>query len=125
MTVTVKGFVLLVSSLSKTNIQIQKYKQNTPAISLILHCRICDMFYIFQVGYYYTWQIQESTNYILDFQNIFSNSIYPLLLKAKQSMHLSFFVVFCFQNYQYTTKRSKRINNYPYIDCHPTLIWFR
>ena len=52
------------------------------------------MFYIFHVGYYYTWQIQESTNYILDFQNIFSNSIYPLLLKSKAIHAFILFLLF-------------------------------
>ena len=39
---------------------------------------IYNMIYIFHIGYY-----DESSYYLLDFQNIFSNSIHPVLLKSK------------------------------------------
>ena len=52
----------------------------------------------YHVGYYYTYQIQKSIYYLLNFQNIFSN---------------------------YSTERPERINNSPYIDCDPTLFRLR
>ena len=53
--------------------------------------RIYNMLYIFHVGYCYIWQIQKRVHII--FQNIFSNTIYPLLLKSKVIHALFYFLL--------------------------------
>ena len=89
----------------------------------LLSSRIYSTFYIFHVGYYCTLQIQKRVHIISWISKMYSlTASIRYCLKAKQSMHVPFFVVDnSFQNHHYTTKRPKHINNSPHIDCDPIL----